>query len=121
MRFSSRLFDSRFIKIFSPKYAVKIHVPQVTKVQLLNTVNTSAFSSIISAAKAIISTASRLEALTKQLQVELVISQSTLQTAKIDEKGLAMESYEIRGREDTISGISLKSASQLSDYLSQAR
>ncbi len=68
-----------------------------------------------------VNTASRLEALTKQLQVELVISQSTLQTAKIDEKGLAMESYEIRGREDTISGISLKSASQLSDYLSQAR
>lgn len=67
-----------------------------------------------------VNTASRLEALTKQLQVEIVVSQSTLQTANIGENGLDMENYEIRGREDTISGISLTSASELSDYLSPA-
>lgn len=67
-----------------------------------------------------VNTASRLEALTKQLEVEIVVSQSTLQTANIDENGMVMEAYEIRGREDTISGISLTSASQLSDHVSQA-
>jgi len=67
-----------------------------------------------------VNTASRLEALTKQLQVEVVVSQTTLENANIDESGMAMEAYEIRGREDTISGISLTSASQLSDHVSQA-
>ncbi len=67
-----------------------------------------------------VNTASRLEALTKQLQVEIVISQPTLQAANIDESGLEMETYEIRGREDTISGVSLTRAALLSDHLSQA-
>ena len=67
-----------------------------------------------------VNTASRLEALTKQLQVEIVVSQSTLQTAKIDDTAMVMETYEIRGREDTISGISLARASHLSDHVSQA-
>lgn len=68
-----------------------------------------------------VNTASRLEALTKQLQKEIVVSQSTLQTANLDQASLAMETYEIRGREDTISGISFDSAAELSSIISQAR
>ena len=67
-----------------------------------------------------VNTASRLEALTKQLGVEIVISQSTLQTANIDQNGMLMETYEIRGREDTISGIALTSASEISGHVLHA-
>ncbi len=64
-----------------------------------------------------VNTASRLEALTKQLGVEIVVSQSTLQAAQIEQKGMIMEKYEIRGREDPICGISLTSACELSDHI----
>lgn len=68
-----------------------------------------------------VNTASRLEALTKQLDKEIVVSLKVLQTANLDQPDLDMETYEIRGREDAISGISLASARELSDIISQAR
>ncbi|MGI9514503.1 MAG: adenylate/guanylate cyclase domain-containing protein, partial [Anderseniella sp.] len=68
-----------------------------------------------------VNTASRLEALTKQLGKEIVVSATVLQTANVNQDELATETYEIRGREDTITGISLASASELSDLVSQVR
>ncbi|MEO1161198.1 MAG: adenylate/guanylate cyclase domain-containing protein, partial [Pseudomonadota bacterium] len=68
-----------------------------------------------------VNTASRLEALTKELAKEVVVSLKVLETANLDQSGLVAESYEIRGREDKISGISLASARQLSGIISQAR
>ncbi len=65
-----------------------------------------------------VNTASRLEALTKELGQEIVVSANVLRTANVEFSGLEIETYEIRGREDTISGISLASASQLSGLLS---
>jgi len=50
--FSSRLFDIRFMKILSPKYAVKIHVVHTANVRLSKIVITSARSSTIIKAKA---------------------------------------------------------------------
>lgn len=61
-----------------------------------------------------VNTASRLEALTKSLEKEIVVSLKVLQTANIEHSDLETEAYEIRGREDTISGISLASATELS-------
>ncbi|WP_337660599.1 adenylate/guanylate cyclase domain-containing protein [Anderseniella sp. Alg231-50] len=68
-----------------------------------------------------VNTASRLEALTKELAQEIVVSLKVLETANVDPSGLVAESYEIRGREDKIAGISLASAAQLSGIISQAR
>ncbi len=65
-----------------------------------------------------VNTASRLEALTKQLGKEIVVSASVLQTANVRPSSLASETYEIRGREDPITGISLASASELSGLIS---
>ncbi len=65
-----------------------------------------------------VNTASRLEALTKQLGKELVVSASVWQTANAGPPEQASETYEIRGREDPISGISFASASELSAVIS---
>lgn len=64
-----------------------------------------------------VNTASRLEALTKQLGKQIVVSQTTLRTANADITHLAMETYDIRGREDSISGVSLASTEQLAGII----
>ncbi len=64
-----------------------------------------------------VNTASRLEALTKQLGMEIVVSQVALQTAHVDTSHMAIETYQIRGRDDTISGVSLATPTHLAGII----
>ncbi len=59
-----------------------------------------------------VNTASRLEALTKELGVECLASKTTLQNAGIKTAGLKLKTFKIRGREGVISGLPLKTATE---------